>query len=673
MTVKTIQQIARRQHVRLFVAGIAALLLWDAGSVRPFAQVVTNPIMVENALTGTDDSVWDIAGAGDPTIQGFATDISVNTGQTVNFKIKTDSANYKIDIYRLGYYGGAGARFIATLGTFNQPQNQTVTCATDPATGPGRLRQLERLRVLDVDRRRVGHLSREAHALRWHRRRQPHRVHRARRRAPGRRARADLRHDVAGVQPYGGASLYCAPVGLGVSNAGTAYATEVCPQRATKVSYNRPFDTRSGNDARSFVFSAEYPMVRFLEANGYDVKYWAGVDTDRRGSDLVGANKPKAFVSSGHDEYWSGDQRTRIEAARNAGVNLAFFSGNEMFWKTRYEPSIDGSNTAYRTLVSYKETLAGAKIDPAVDAAGHPIWTGTWRDPRFSPPADGGRPENGVTGTIWTVNSGTTAITVPASMAHLRFWQNTRVAALTSGVATLAPETLGYEWDEDLDNGARPTGLVHLSSTTVAGVEKIVDYGATTGTGTATHSLTLYRHASGALVFGAGTVQWAWGLDDTHDGGSHVPDQAMQQSTMNLLADMGAQPTTRQVGLFPATASTDTVPPTSAITSPAPGSSVPGGTAVTITGTAADSGGVVASVEVSVDGGATWHIAQGTTAWSFNWTSARPARLRRDSQPRARRQRQSGSGRSRRQRFGHRGRRGQLPVHHDLETIGGAR
>ena len=64
-----------------------------------------------------------------------------------------------------------------------------------------------------------------------------------------------------------------------------------------------------------------------------------------------------------------------------------------------------------------------------------------------------------MTGTIWTVNSGTTAITVPASMAKLRFWRNTRVAELTAGVATLAPDTLGYEWDEDLDNGARPAGI----------------------------------------------------------------------------------------------------------------------------------------------------------------------------------------------------------------------
>src|SRR6185295_5277027 len=175
----------------------------------------------------------------------------------------------------------------------------------------------------------------------------------------------------------------------------------------------------------------------------------------------------------GHDEYWSGDQRARVEAARAAGVHLGFFSGNEMFWKTRYEPSIDGSATPYRTLANYKETLAVTKIDPALDGAGHPIWTGSWRDPRFSPPADGGRPENSVTGNIWTVNSGTSAITVPAAMANLRVWRNTRVATLTTGVATLAPETLGYEWNEDLDNGARPVGLMHLSSTTVTGVEKI--------------------------------------------------------------------------------------------------------------------------------------------------------------------------------------------------------
>ena len=66
----------------------------------------------------------------------------------------------------------------------------------------------------------------------------------------------------------------------------------------------------------------------------------------------------KTFLSVGHDEYWSGPQRANVEAARDAGVNLAFFSGNEIFWKTRWEPSIDGTNTSYRTLVCYKETAA---------------------------------------------------------------------------------------------------------------------------------------------------------------------------------------------------------------------------------------------------------------------------------------------------------------------------
>ena len=230
------------------------------------------------------------------------------------------------------------------------------------------------------------------------------------------------------------------------------------------MSYNRPFDTRA-HDATSFLFNAEYPMVRWLEANGYDVKYITGVDTERRAGDLVGAStKPKAFLSVGHDEYWSAGQRASVEAARNAGVNLAFFSGNEIYWKTRFEPSVDGTNTPYRTLVGYKDTLGGVKLDPMPG-----VTTGTWRDTRFGPPvADGGRPENGLIGQIWTVNSGTSAISVPASMASLRFWRNTtRRGAHRRRRPTLGTDTLGYEWGEDLDNGARPAGVIHLSSTTV--------------------------------------------------------------------------------------------------------------------------------------------------------------------------------------------------------------
>jgi len=42
-------------------------------------------------------------------------------------------------------------------------------------------------------------------------------------------------------------------------------------------------------------------------------------------------------------------------------------------------------------------------------------------------------------------------------LSDLLIWRNTSVASLGSGqTATLVHETLGYEWDEDLDNGVLP-------------------------------------------------------------------------------------------------------------------------------------------------------------------------------------------------------------------------
>ncbi len=171
-----------------------------------------------------------------------------------------------------------------------------------------------------------------------------------------------------------------------------------------------------------------------------------------------------------------------------------------------------------------------------------------------------------------------------------------------------------------MDNGFRPAGLFDMSSTTLTNQAEIfTDYGTNTrANGTATHNLTLYRAPSGALVFGAGTVQWAWGLDNPNGDST---DPAMQQATVNLFADMGVQPATLISGLTAATASTDTTAPTTTITSPTAGANVADGTKMTVTGTAADTGGVVAGVEVSTDGGTSWHPATGTTSWSYSWVT----------------------------------------------------
>ena len=75
----------------------------------------TNPIVAENLLPGNPPSEWDVDGAGDTTIQGFATDISVNKGDTIHFKVKTNATNYSWISIASDYYEGLGARKIATV------------------------------------------------------------------------------------------------------------------------------------------------------------------------------------------------------------------------------------------------------------------------------------------------------------------------------------------------------------------------------------------------------------------------------------------------------------------------------------------------------------------------------------------------------------------------------
>ncbi len=619
-------------------------------------------IVAENCKPGHPSTEWDINGSGDPRIQGFATDISVNVGETVSFKIGSDSPKYRIDLYRLGYYGGAGARLVATVRpSIALPQTQppclrdesarlydcgnwSVSAAwavpNDAMSGIYIARLVREddttvsWRPDDAGRGRGGRgtpapepgphaygalgLGRLANALKEPRASHIYFIVR------DDASRSDLFFQTADTtwQAYNRA---------GITSTYGSFDPADPQERAYKVSMNRPYVTRDYR-AVNLVFNAEYPMVRWLESNGYDVSYTTGVDSDRRGA-LI--KNHKVFLSVGHDEYWSGPQRAHVEAARDAGVHLAFFSGNDVFWKIRWEPSTDPSRTPYRTLVTYKETHANAKIDPLPN-----VWTGTWRDARAINP-EGPKPENALKGTIFTVNAWRNdPLIVPAEYAKLRFWRNTEVAQLRAGdSAVLGYGILGHEWNEDLDNGFRPAGLIRMSKTTVNNVPYIQDYGTVYAAGTATHHLTLFRAPSGALVFSAGTVQWAWGLDPNHDTETGIPPErangsnirigvdlkgavrGIQQATVNLFADMGVQPTTLQPGLIKTTASSDKTAPISRV-DPGGARAVAGGM-LEMSGTAVDTGGgVVGGVEVSVDGGTTWHPAEGTTRWTYRWTPA---------------------------------------------------
>ncbi|ASN53902.1 hypothetical protein CGQ25_04875 [Sinomonas sp. R1AF57] len=574
-------------------------------ATNPCAAPVTSAVACENTQTGTPQSDWMVSGAGDSTIQGYATQMSVNVGETVTFKVNTTAKAYHFDILRLGYYQGNGARKIAANLSPSaalpqaQPSCQTFSDTGLIDCGNWAASAAWGVPTTAVSGVYIAHLVRnDTGGSSW--------------------IPFVVRNDAASTtmvmqtddetwqayNSYGGNSLYQCNVACPPGNP-QAY------KAAFKVSYNRPFHSALDDSGRSWLTYAEIPMIRFMEANGYDLSYMAGIDVATRGGLLT---NHKVFLTAGHDEYWSYDQRANVEAARDKGVNVAMFTGNEIFWRTRWESSQAGPTTTGRTLVAYKDTHFNAPTDPVT-------WTGTYADPRYGTAGGAGNPQNSLSGQFFNVNSGTTDITVPAQFAKLRPWRNTRVANLTgTQSATLGAGlgTLGYEWDLDADNGFRPAGLFDLSLTTNSNAEIFTDYGSTTlGGQTATHSLTMYRAKSGALVFGAGTVQWSWGLDGFTTGKS--PDPAMQQATVNLFADMGVQPVTLISGLVAATASSDSAAPTSVVTSPANGTAFTDGTAVTIKGTASDSGGVVAGVEISTDGGTTWHPATGTTSWTYSW------------------------------------------------------
>ena len=300
---------------------------------------MANDIVLENEKPGNPESEWGLPNGASSSIQGFSTNISTDLGGAVDFKINTDAASYRIEIYRLGYYDGDGARLVGTIqheGATNQPAPIIDPSRATVDAGNWAVTDSWTLPSDAVSGVYIAKLIREDGTL-------------------GENHIPFIVRDDSGASDilfqtsdttwqaynlWGGASLYENQLGTGTN-------------RAYAVSYNRPMET-SGINA---LFGEDYAAIRWLEANGYDVSYISGVDTARAGSELL---EHKAFLSVGHDEYWSGDQRANVEAARDAGVNLAFWGGNDVYWKTRWEPSLDSTPDDYRTMVTYRSSKANS-------------------------------------------------------------------------------------------------------------------------------------------------------------------------------------------------------------------------------------------------------------------------------------------------------------------------
>jgi hypothetical protein len=223
-------------------------------------------IACENTLPGDPPSDWQVNGAGDPLIQGFATHMSVTPGQIESFKIKTPASSYHIDILRVGYYQGNGARKVVSnmQPTATLPQSQPP-CQNDSAPtglidcGNWAVSASWTVPSNAVSGLYLAHLVRDdtgGSSL------IPFVV------------RDDASHsdilfqtDDETWQAYnsqGGNSLYSCTINCPPGNP-QAY------KGAAKVSYNRPWHSGADDNGASWFMYAEYPMIRFLERNGYDV------------------------------------------------------------------------------------------------------------------------------------------------------------------------------------------------------------------------------------------------------------------------------------------------------------------------------------------------------------------------------------------------------------------
>jgi hypothetical protein len=455
-----------------------------------------NPVQIENAKKG--DNSWQLSKpALDHEIEGYASAVSVSRGEEIAFFVNTKDRSFFLEVFRMGWYGGAGARKVQP--TITLAGQQQLLPATDPKTG-----------LIECHWKSSYTLSVPANssdATNW-----ASGIYLVK--LTGAQSayqnyiifvvRDDSRHSdllfqstVTTYQAYndwGGLNLYG-------------------PPRAYKVSFDRPYRKYYGASA---FFLWEYFMVRFLERNGYDVSYSTDVDTDLR-NDLLLLHK--GWLSVGHDEYWSWQMRDNVEAARDSGVNLAFFSSNTAYWQVRFEPNSSGLPN--RTMVCYKQ----AELDPYYsdgNADHQHLVTVRFRDEPVN------RPEDALLGVMYEAKMFESNDMVVSDASNWIF-ANT---GLMNG--SRLPGLLGYEADRRFDDAPPNTTTVTHSPFVVNGVSHNSD-------------MTVYTTAAGSTVVATGTMQWNWGLDDfvyyppivdvniPYGYTAPVSNPAVQQATRNIL------------------------------------------------------------------------------------------------------------------------------------------
>lgn len=437
--------------------------------------------LVVGILSGSDahasNTGWVISQpAKNHEVEGYTSTTSVAQRHKLQFHISATTPFVSLTIFRMGYYGGAGAQRVQSFPVVRVhkeaiPKQNQETGLIQPSwpvslsfTVPSKWKSgMYMAKAVNTDgfESYIPFIVAEDHPT-----------------APLLFIHSDLTDQA--YNQWGGASLY----------RGTAPALHT--SHAVQVALNRPNSAQNGAGE---VLLWEYPMIRFLERNGYKVTYATSSDINSH-PDLL--QKFKGIIVTGHDEYWTKAMFDGYEQAVARGVNMMFFSANTAYRQIRISNGI---------ITGYKDAY---KDDPAYDEDEENATT-QWRDAPLN------RPESVLTGAMFTTQVKKAFPYVISNPTHWVF----------AGTGVKKGEDVqgmvGYECDKVFSEFPKPKNVQVLSSSPVVTTKGAPD----------TCQSTIYKAPSGAIVFNAGTIQWSSRLDSWHS--RYGESDIIEKITTNLL------------------------------------------------------------------------------------------------------------------------------------------
>jgi len=310
-------------------------------------------------------------------VEGYASKTSINyKNDTIDLYVRaplTAPGTYDLEVFRMGWYGGRGARKVyERLGISAQTQ-PSCPVITDPTSGLVECNWnplTPQLSTASFSSPVDGPVS--GYYL-------------VKLSSPNRQApTGGQAYIIFVVREDDRARTFLMNAPVTTYQAYNEWGAHSLYMAANQVSFDRPYVRNDG--AGNFLDTApgrypspdttwpadgyEYLMVRFLErgpprndgdAVSYDVAYATDIDLHSNPSLLTNPNSPRnAFLSVGHDEYWSKPMHDNLEVARDLGKHIAFFSGNSVYWIIDVLPSLNHPERPNRRIETHKDLAAWA-------------------------------------------------------------------------------------------------------------------------------------------------------------------------------------------------------------------------------------------------------------------------------------------------------------------------